>query len=305
MRSDNHLRGILFLLGSGIVFTILDSLAKETSYLIPVLQVAWGRYVFHVVFLPLYAERPTGSAFWSRTRWTRMFVTKHPWLQIMRSLLLLGATLFFFGAVSYVPLAEAQAVAFIEPLLITGIAHFFLAEKVGVRRWLAIAVGFIGVLVVIRPGFGMMHWGMLLSLGSAGCGSIYATLTRIVSRKDSAGTSLAYSGIAGFIGLTLAMPFVWEPASGTVWILFFALGISGGLGHYLMIKAFEAAPGGTLAPFIYVQMLWMVIIGFIWFGDWPAITTWVGIGLIVGSGLYALHRERIRACERARISARS
>ena len=141
-----------------------------------------------------------------------MFVTKHPWLQLARSLLLLGATLFFFGAVSYVPLAEAQAVAFIEPLLITGIAHFFLAERVGVRRWLAIAVGFIGVLVVIRPGFGMMHWGMLLSLGSAGCGSIYATLTRIVSRDDSAGTSLAYSGIAGFIGLTLAMPFVWQPA---------------------------------------------------------------------------------------------
>jgi len=159
--------------------------------------------------------------------------------------------------------------------------------------------------VVIRPGFGMMHWGMLLSLGSAACGSIYATLTRIVSREDSAGTSLAYSGIAGFIGLTLAMPFVWEPASGTVWILFFALGISGGLGHYLMIKAFEAAPGGTLAPFIYVQMLWMVVVGFIWFRDWPAITTWIGIALIVGSGLYALHRERIKARERARISTHS
>jgi drug/metabolite transporter (DMT)-like permease len=286
---DNHLRGILFLLGSGIVFTILDSLAKETSTFIPVLQVAWGRYVFHVVFLPFYAERPVG----------------HIWLQLARSLLLLGATLFFFGAVSYVPLAEAQAVAFIEPLLITAIAHFFLAERVGVRRWLAIAVGFVGVLVVIRPGFGMMHWGMLLSLGSAGCGSIYATLTRIVSRNDSAGTSLAYSGIAGFVGLTLAMPFIWEPASGTVWILFFALGISGGLGHYLMIKAFAAAPGGTLAPFIYVQMLWMVIIGFIWFRDWPAITTWIGIALIVGSGLYALHRERIRARERARISTHS
>jgi drug/metabolite transporter (DMT)-like permease len=305
LTKDNHLRGILFLLGSGIVFTILDSLAKETSYFIPVLQVAWGRYVFHVVFLPFYAERPVGQPVWSATRWARMFVTKHPWLQLARSLLLLGATLFFFGAVSYVPLAEAQAVAFIEPLLITGIAHFFLAERVGVRRWLAIAIGFIGVLVVIRPGFGMMHWGMLLSLGSAGCGSIYATLTRIVSRQDSAGTSLAYSGIAGFIGLTLAMPFVWQPASGTVWILFFALGISGGLGHYLMIKAFEAAPGGTLAPFIYVQMLWMVIIGFIWFRDWPAITTWIGIALIVGSGLYALHRERIRARERARISTRS
>lgn len=305
MAKDNHLRGILYLLGSGIVFTILDSLAKETSNYIPVLQVAWGRYVFHVVFLPFYAERPAGQPLWSMTRWARMFATRHPWLQIMRSLLLLAATLFFFGAVSYVPLAEAQAVAFIEPLLITAIAHFFLAERVGIRRWLAIAVSFIGVLVVIRPGFGMMHWGMLLSLGAAACGSIYATLTRIVSREDSAGTSLAYSGVAGFIGLSLLMPFVWQPASSHVWMLFFGLGIAGGLGHYLMIRAFAAAPGGTLAPFIYVQMAWIVVAGFLWFGDWPAITTWIGIALIVGSGLYALHRERIRARERAQIPTRS
>lgn len=305
MTKDNHLRGILFLLGSGVVFTILDSLAKETSTFIPVLQVAWGRYVFHVAFLPFYAERPVGAPLWSAGRWARMFATRRPWLQILRSLLLLGATLFFFGAVSYVPLAEAQAVAFVEPLLITAIAHFFLAERIGVRRWLAIVVAFAGVLIVIHPGFGMLHWGMLLSLGSAGCGSIYSTLTRVVSRHDSAGTSLAYSGVAGFVGLSLAMPFVWQPASAHVWLLFFALGISGGLGHFLMIKAFGHAPGGTLAPFIYVQMLWMVIIGWLWFGDWPALTTWIGIALIVGSGLYALHRERIRARERARISAHS
>jgi drug/metabolite transporter (DMT)-like permease len=261
--------------------------------------------VFHIVFLPFYAERPAGQPIWSATRWARMFATKHIWLQLARSLLLLGATLFFFGAVSYVPLAEAQAVAFIEPLLITAIAHFFLAEKVGVRRWVAIVVGFIGVLVVIRPGFGMMHWGMLLSLGSAACGSVYGILTRVVSRDDSAGTSLAYSGIAGFVGLSVLMPFVWQPATLHVWMLFLLLGISGGLGHYFVIKAFEAAPGGTLAPFIYVQMLWMVIVGFVWFQDWPAITTWIGIALIVGSGLYALHRERIRAREKARISAHS
>ncbi len=303
LRLDGNFRGILFLLGSGLVFTILDSLAKEASAYIPVLQVAWGRYVFHVVFLPLYSDRGAGGIA-APSRLARMFVTRHPWLQLLRSLLLLGATLFFFGAVSYVPLAEAQAVSFIEPLLITAIAHFFLAECVGLRRWLAIAVGFLGVLIVIRPGFGMLHWGMLLSLGSAACGSVYVTLTRIVSRNDNPGTSLAYAGLAGFVGLTLAMPFVWQPASGYVWMLFFALGVSGGLGHYLMIKAFAAAPGGVLAPFIYVQMVWMVIVGWLWFSDWPAATTWVGIALIVGSGLYALHRERVRSRERARISAR-
>jgi drug/metabolite transporter (DMT)-like permease len=297
---DRHLLGIVFLLASGLVFAVLDSLAKETSYFVPVLQVAWGRYVFHVVFLPLYAERVPAEPIWAARRWTRMFVTKRLTLQILRSVLLLGATLFFFGAVHYVPLAEAQAVAFVEPMLISAIAHFFLNEKVGIRRWLAIAVAFIGVMIVVRPGFGMVHWGMLLSLGSAACGSVYVTLTRVVSRDDSAAVSLAYAGLAGFVGLSVVMPFMWEPASGYVWLLFFGLGVTGGLGHYLMIKAFEFAPGGTLAPFIYVQIVWMVIIGWLWFQDWPMVTTWIGIALIVGSGLYALHREQVRARERAR-----
>lgn len=301
MRVDAPFRGILFLLASGLVFTFLDALAKETALILPVLQVAWGRYVFHFIFLPFYGDRPFARASWSVAGWMRLFATSHLALQVVRSFLLLGATLFFFGAVHYVPLADAGAVAFLEPLLITALAHFFLGEKVGLRRWLAVAIGLVGVMVVVRPGFGMAHWGVLLALGSAGCGSVYATLTRIVSRDDSASTSLAYSGIAGVVGLSLAMPFVWQPADGMAWLMFVGLGITGGLGHFLMIKAFGAAPGGTLAPFIYVQILWMVVVGWVWFGDWPVASTWIGIALIVGSGLYALHRERVRARERARI----
>jgi drug/metabolite transporter (DMT)-like permease len=299
---ENILRGILFLLGSGVVFTLLDSLAKETALILPILQVAWGRYVFHFLFLPFYGPRPFARSSWSAAGWIRIFVTKHPVLQVIRSLLLLGATLFFFGAVHYVPLADAAAVAFLEPLLITALAHVFLKERVGPRRWAAVIVGLIGVLVVIRPGFGMAHWGVLLALGSAVFGSIYSTLTRVVSRDDSASTSLAYAGLAGVVGLSLVMPFVWQPADSFIWMMFLAMGISGGLGHFLMIKAFTVAPGGTLAPFIYVQILWIVIAGWFWFGDWPAPSTWIGIALIVGSGLYALHRERVRARERTRVS---
>jgi drug/metabolite transporter (DMT)-like permease len=305
LRVDAPFRGILFLLGSGLVFTFLDALAKETSMLLPILQVAWGRYIFHFVFLPFYGDRPFTRASWSASGWRRLFATQHLWLQIIRSFLLLGATLFFFGAVYYVPLADAGAVAFLEPLLITALAHFFLGEKVGLRRWVAVIVGLIGVLVVLRPGFGMAHWGVLLALGSAGCGSIYSTLTRVVSRDDSAATSLAFSGLAGVVGLSLVMPFVWHPADGGIWLMFLGLGILGGLGHFLMIKAFGLAPGGMLAPFIYVQMIWMVIVGWLRFGDWPVTSTWIGIALIVGSGLYALHRERVRARERSRISTGS
>ncbi len=234
------------------------------------LQVAWGRYVFHVVFLPFYAERPTGVSRSGRSsRWARMFATKHPWLQIARSLLLLGATLFFFGAVSYVPLAEAQAVAFIEPLLITAHRAFLPG---GARRCPALAgdrgrihrrdgghparlrhdaLGHAAVARLGRLRLGLWH------------------LTRIVSRNDSAGTSLAYSGMAGFIGLSLAMPFVWQPASANVWLLFLAARHLRRARPLPDDQGVRIAPGGTLAPFIYVQMLWMVIVGFIWFGDWP------------------------------------
>ena len=143
-----------------------------------------------------------------------------------------------------------------------------------------------GVIVVVRPGFGTMHSGMLLSLGSAACGSVYVTLTRVVSRGDSAGVSLAYAGRAGFIGLSVVMPFVWQPASALVWILFFGLSICRGLSHYLLIQAFEVTPRGTPAPFVYVQIAVdddrRLACGLAT-GRWsPA---WIGLVLIVGSGL--------------------
>ena len=288
-------RGILLLLGSGIVFTFADAIAKEATLTLPVLQVAWGRYVFHVVMLPAFGERPLARASWSLAGWARILRTRHLALQLARSLLLLAVTVSYFGAIHYVPLADAAAVAFLEPLLITALAHVFLKERVGPRRWVAVAVGLVGVIVVIRPGFGMGHWGILLALLTAVCASAYMILTRVCSRHDSAATSLAYSGVAGVIGLSLAMPFVWQPTDLPHWLMFLGLGLAAGYGHFLVIKAFALAPGSTLAPFLYVQMLWVVAIGWFWFADWPTATTWIGIALIVGSGLYALHRERVRA----------
>ena len=151
------------------------------------LQVAWGRYVFHFVFLPLYGGSAFARAIWSASGWTRMFATQasvaadRPFVAAARRHLVL----FRRGALRAA--GRGAAVAFLEPLLITALAHFFLNEQVGVRRWMAVSVGFIGVMVVVRPGFGMAHWGMLLSLGSAGCGSVYVILTRVVSRDDFGG----------------------------------------------------------------------------------------------------------------------
>lgn len=296
---DSILRGILLLLWSGVVFTFADSLAKAATLTLPVLQVAWGRYIFHFAFLPAFGEQPFARGSWSIYGWARLLRTRHLGLQIIRSVLLLAVTVSYFGAIHYVPLADAAAVAFLEPLLIMALAHIFLKEHVGPRRWIAVAIGLAGVIVVIRPGFGMIHWGILLAVLTAICAAAYVVLTRVCSRHDSAATSLAYSSLAGVIGLSVVLPFVWQPADYVHWLMFIGLGVAGGYGHLLVIKAFALAPGGTLAPFIYVQMLWIVAVGWFWFGDWPIWSTWVGIGLICGSGLYSLHRERVRARQRS------
>ena len=299
MITDSYLKGILLLLWSGVVFTFADSLAKTATLTLPVLQVAWGRYLFGFALLPAFGERPLARTSWSIYGWVRVLRTRHFGLQITRSVLLLVVTVAYFGAIHYVPLADAAAVAFLEPLLIMALAHVFLNERVGLRRWLSVVVGLVGVLVVIRPGFGMIHWGILLAALTAVCAAAYVVLTRVCSRYDSAATSLAYSSLAGIIGLSIVMPFLWQPADPIHWLMFLGLGVAGNYGHLLVIRAFAATPGATLAPFLYVQMLWIVAAGWFWFGDWPIWSTWAGIALIVGSGLYSLHREQVRARERA------
>lgn len=297
---DNTLRGILLLLWSGVIFTFADSLAKAATLTLPILQVGWGRYIFHFVFLPAFGERPFARSSWSIHGWARLLRTRHLALQLVRSVLLLVVTLSYFGAIHYVPLADAAAVAFLEPLLIMALAHVFLKEHVGLRRWIAVVVGLVGVIVVIRPGFGMAHWGILFAVLTAVCAAVYVILTRVCSKYDSAATSLAYSSLAGVVGLSIVMPFVWQPADLTHWLMFLGLGLAGGYGHFLVIKAFAIAPGSTLAPFLYVQMIWIVAAGWFLFGDWPIWSTWAGIALICGSGLYSLHRERVRARQQAR-----
>lgn len=299
---DSVLRAILLLLGSGFIFTFADALAKEAALVLPILQVSWGRYIFHFVFLPAFGDRPFARASWSLAGWRRILRTRRLGLQVTRSLLLLVVTVSYFGAIHYVPLADAAAVAFLEPLLIMALAHVFLKERVGPRRWIAVVVGLAGVIVVIRPGFGMAHWGILLAALTAICAAAYVILTRVCAEYDSTATSLAYSSLAGVIGLSLVMPFVWQPAEPVHWLMFLGLGVAGGYGHLLVIKAFAKVPGSTLAPFLYVQMLWIVAMGWFWFGDWPVWSTWAGIGLICGSGLYSLHRERVRAREATRNS---
>lgn len=313
---DRPLFGILCLVTAGFVFSFFNAIVKYLSINgMPVMEVAWGRYVFHLVFAIVYAgvarhvERPSGLAGlpagdkWKPADllkpWRDMLLARKPGLQFLRSLLMLATTLLFFLAVSHIDLASATAVAFVEPMVITMLSPFLLKEKVGRRRWAAVAIGFIGVLIVIRPGFGMVSLAILLPVLSASTGATYNVLTRIAARYDSNATSLFYAASVGCLVLSCFMPFIWQAPSAKEWLLLAALGLSGGLAHTLVIRAFSYASASIIAPFIYLQLVWATAIGYVWFDMLPAVTTWIGGAVIIATGIYTAHRERIRAKERA------
>ena len=197
------------------------------------------------------------------------------------------------AALRYLQLDEALAILFSTPFLVALLCGPLLGEWVGWRRWTAISVGFLGVLLVARPGFAGLHPAALLSLGSAVCYSLYVISTRVLARSDSSETTLFYSNLVGAVAMLPVIPFVWTPPDNAfVMALMVLVGALGSGGHYLLIRGHRLAPASTLAPFIYTQMVWTTTLGFLVFGDVPHRWTIVGGLVVVSSGLYLLYRER-------------
>jgi drug/metabolite transporter (DMT)-like permease len=217
--------------------------------------------------------------------------------------MLFGSTGLYFLSVKFITLAEATTVGFIEPLFVTAMSFLFLHEAVGRRRWIAVCIGLCGALIVVSPGMrgGGNGWlalanpWLLLPLLTASFNATYTLMTRVVAAHDQAVTTLAFSGVVGMIGSTIALPWIWQPLSGIDWFYLLILGLSGAFAHFMAIKAYSYASGAVLAPFSYVMLVWTVLIDLIWFGNWPRSTTWIGSGIIVATGLYVWHRERVRA----------
>jgi drug/metabolite transporter (DMT)-like permease len=222
-----------------------------------------------------------------------MLQTQKPLLQVGRSALLLGSTVFNFMAFRYLQLDEALAILFSTPFMVAILAWPLLGEWVGWRRWIAIGVGFVGVLVVVRPGLGGLQWAALLSFGSAVCYAFYSITTRMLARYDSSETTLFYSNMLGAAIMLPVLPFVWTPPRSILdGILMVALGAFGAFGHFLLISAHRHAPASVLSPFMYTQLVWATTAGYLVFGDVPSRWTLAGAAIVVASGLYLLHRER-------------
>lgn len=270
--------------GAVAAFSCLDTTAKYLVHYMDPLQVVWTRYT-GAFLLALAFVNPVNTP--------GIMVTRRPWLQIGRSALLLTSTALNFFAIRYLQLDEALSILFATPFIVAVLSGPLLGEWVGWRRWIAIGVGFLGVLLVARPGLGGLHPAALLSVGSAICYSLYSIMTRTLSRSDSSETTLFYTNVVGALAMLPIVVFVWStPPSWYIIALMVVIGGFGSFGHYLLICGHRLAPASTLAPFIYTQIVWTTSLGYLVFGDVPHFWTIVGGLIVVGSGLYLLNRER-------------
>jgi drug/metabolite transporter (DMT)-like permease len=279
-----RLIGIALMCGAVACFACLDAMAKYLGGHLDTLQVVGMRFVT-AFLLALTVSNPL-------TR-PGLLRTSRPGLQIIRALLMLATTIFNFLAFRYLQLDEALAILFSTPFLVAIMAGPLLGEWVGWRRWTAIGVGFFGVLVVIRPGLGGVQWAALLSVSAAIFYAGYSITTRMIMRHDSGETTLFYANFIGVLIMLPVLPFVWTaPPSLFDFALLLAVGGFGSLGHYLLILAHHRAPASVLSPFMYTQLVWATVLGYLVFANVPSRWTLIGAGTVIASGLYLLNRER-------------
>jgi drug/metabolite transporter (DMT)-like permease len=274
--------GILLMMASMVAFTSLDTAAKHLTRELPPAVAVFGRYAVAFAISVLVVLRAGGPG---------LFVTRHPVLQAFRGVLLMVSTILNFTAMMHLQLAQTAAIFFTIPLWVCALSVPILGEHVGWRRWLAVLVGFLGVLVIMRPGTESFHWAMLLSIASSFCGAVYNIVTRKVGGRDRAETSLFYVGFVGALAAAAPLPVLWQTPHGLQWLLIAFMGLAGAVGHLMLIQAHRLAPASVLAPFRYTQIVWMIIAGYVFFGDVPDLWTLAGAAIVVASGLVLFARE--------------
>lgn len=284
-RADRPFRGIALILASTVFLGASDVTAKYLSATLPSIEIAWVRFmVFALIMVP--AMLPGSPLYALRT--------ERPGLQLMRGVALVSSSVFFISGLRFLPIAEASATGFVAPLFVTALSIFFLGERVGVRRWLATAVGLIGVLIILRPGTGAFHPAAFFPIVSALAWACTLIMTRMMSGGEHAITTMTYSSITGVCILSALVPFVWVTPSWNDILFGIFIGVASTAGQWIVVLAFRYADASVLAPFSYIQLLWVSILGFVIFGEVPDIWTVSGAIFIVASGLYTAHRERVR-----------
>ena len=285
MIKQNERLGIFLMVITTIVFASQDGLSKYLATEYNVYMVVMIRYWFFAAFVMTISSRKTGGV-------KQVAKTKTPLLQIFRSLILIAEMCVTILAFTLLGLAETHAIFASYPLIIAMLSGPILGEHVGWRRWLAICVGFFGILIILNPGNGIFSPYALVPLAGAILFALYGLLTRYAGQYDNSSTSFFWTGIVGCIAMTAIGLNFWDPVSEGDWSIMLILSASGMLGHFLLIKCYEVAEASAVQPFAYLQLIWASLIGVIIFGEQITTNVLIGACIIVGAGLFTLWRER-------------
>ncbi|NBD30912.1 MAG: EamA family transporter [Alphaproteobacteria bacterium] len=284
MQSNTRL-GILLMIATTFVFAMQDGISRHLAREYNVLMIVMIRYWFFGLFVMAIAQRQAGSI-------RAAARTSQPALQVFRGLLLAAEICVMVLAFVYLGLVESHAVFACYPLLIAALSGPVLGEGVGWRRWVAIGVGFVGVLIILQPGITVFQPAAIIPLISATMFALYGLLTRYAARRDSAATSFFWTGISGMGALTLAGIWFWEPMTAPDWGWMGALCITGALGHFLLIKTYEVAEASAVQPFAYLQLVFASALGIVVFGETLDPNVAIGAGVVVAAGIFTLTRTR-------------
>ncbi len=270
-----------------MLLPIGDAIAKHLGSLdYSAFQIAWGRWAAHVVILTPFMVFRRGSRVW---------IPERVGLHTLRALVMVAATVAYFSSLRFIPLANAAAILFCAPLLVTALSGLVLGERVGPRRWIAVILGLFGMLLIVRPGLGAAHWGSALALAATFAFSCYFLLTRKLAGRTPAVVTLWYMAVVGSLLSTPLALVYWTPPDLEAWLLMFGIGGVMALGHLFIIRALDHIEASALAPLTYLEIVTATAIGYVWFGDFPDALTWAGCAVVIGAGLFVFTRERAAA----------
>lgn len=267
------------------IFAVMDTIAKYLALSYPVPGIMWVRYMANLLIL---------LAFLAARGELKRLRTARPGVQIARGLLLSGAGFLYFTSLTVLPIAEAAAIGFVMPLFLALLAVPMLGERMDGARMVAVLIGLAGAMVIVRPGAAVFTPYALLPVGMAICNALYQILTRKVAGVEHPFTSVAWGAIIGALLFSFALPFAWlTPTDPWHWVLLGIIGLLASVGHFTLIKAYDYASATGLAPFFYTQLVWVMLLGWLVFGDFPDGWSLIGMGIIVASGIYLVGHQRL------------
>lgn len=288
MHSHHPLRAVTLMLAAMLCFALLDATSKHLSQTFNVPLLVWARYTVHCLLMVLFLGPRHGLG---------LVRTQRPVAQVLRALLLVAVTGFAMAAFQVMPLAETTALIFVTPLLVALLAGPMLGERVGLPRWVAALVGFGGMVLIARPGSALAPAGIVYTMIAAVCYAFYQIQTRKMTATEKPLTMVFYTALAGTAAMSLALPWIWtgplpDPLQA---LMICSLALYGGTGHFLLTHAFRHAPASMLAPFLYAQLIWASLLGWLFYDQWPDALSIAGMITIVAGGITVALVERSAA----------